>query len=275
MKIGYFQYNPFYHDVLQNREYLGSRLTNHSADILVLPELALSGYLFRTNEEVFSCAETIPGPSSDFFHSLAKKNNTSYVYGCIEKAEPKASAADNLNYNFSSFYNSSVYINPSGDMKIYRKAHLFNREKNHFLPGNAPFFVFDVQGVTVGMLICFDHMFPEAARTLTLMGAQIICHPSNLVLQGYAQATTRSRSIENHIFWILANRIGTEQSGAVSCTYTGGSQITSPDGSILVSSASDEEDLTVIDIDPSLALDKNITQGNNLLTDRRTDLYQV
>ncbi|NQT58362.1 MAG: hypothetical protein HQ557_05215 [Bacteroidetes bacterium] len=271
MKIGYFQYHPFYHDILKNHEYIKSRLGKTSADLLVLPELSLSGYLFGTNDEVLACAETIPGPSSDMFLALAKKTQTSYIYGCIEKADPEKVDIDGSNL----CYNSSVFINPQGEIITYRKAHLFNREKIHFIPGNDPFFVFDVQGVSVGMLICFDHMFPEAARTLTLLGAQIICHPSNLVLTGYAQATTLARSIENQIYWILANRIGTEKSGSVTCTYTGGSQITAPDGSILISSSAVKEDIQVIDIDPSLALNKSISKRNHIINDRRTDLYRV
>jgi len=271
MKIGYFQYNPYYHNIPKNLEFIQSRLNNLSADLLVLPELSLSGYLFKNNDEVLACAETIPGPSSDMFLALAKKTQTAYIYGCIEKADQKSISAEGA----PECYNSSVYIDPQGEIKIYRKAHLFNREKIHFIQGNDPFFVFDVQGVTVGMLICFDHMFPEAARTLTLLGAQIICHPSNLVLSGFAQATTLARSIENQIYWILANRIGTEFSGSVSCTYTGGSQITAPNGSVIVSSSQEMEDLQIIDIDPSLALNKSISKRNNIFDDRRTDLYLV
>jgi len=271
MKVGYFQYNPFYHNISKNQDYIQLRLGRTSADLIVLPELSLSGYLFKTNDEVLACAETIPGPSSDMFYALAKKTQTSYIYGCIEKADPKAVVADES----AECYNSSVYINPQGEIRTYRKAHLFNREKIHFIPGNNPFFIFDVQGISVGMLICFDHMFPEAARTLTLLGAQIICHPSNLVLSGYAQATTLARSIENRIFWILANRIGTESAGSVTCTYTGGSQITDPNGSVLISSSQEMEDLQIIDIDPSLALNKLISKRNHIINDRRTDLYPV
>ncbi|MBL7006090.1 MAG: hypothetical protein ISR78_03290 [Spirochaetia bacterium] len=271
MKIGYFQFNPFYHNITKNYEYISSHVSRISADLIVLPELALSGYLFNSDQEVQACAETIPGPSSDKFMTLAKKNQTAYIYGCIEKADPYTASTDGK----AACYNSSVYINPQGEMKIYRKAHLFNREKIYFKQGNDPFFVFDFQGTTIGMLICFDHMFPEAARTLALLGAQIICHPANLVLAGYAQATTLARSIENQIFWILANRIGTEDCGSVTCTYTGGSQITAPDGSVLISSSRELEELQVVDIDPSLALNKSISKRNHVFEDRRTDLYQV
>jgi len=271
MKIGYLQYNPFHHNISKNHEYIQSCLSRATADLIVLPELSLSGYLFETNEEVLACAETIPGPSSDKFLALAKKTQTSYIYGCIEKVDQRSIVDDKS----SSCYNSSVFVSPQGEIRTYRKAHLFNREKIHFIPGNDPFFIFDVQGISVGMLICFDHMFPEAARTLSLLGAQIICHPSNLVLSGFAQATTLARSIENQIFWILANRIGTEISGDVTCTYTGGSQITSPNGSILVSSSQDSEDLQIISIDPSLALHKSISKRNHIFDDRRTDLYRL
>ncbi|MCF7942837.1 MAG: hypothetical protein K9L21_00200 [Spirochaetia bacterium] len=263
MKIGYYQYSPIFHNLEETRNKISAAVSGNCTDLLVLPELALSGYLFSSQDELALCAETLPGPTSDFFSSMAVKNHTSYVYGCVEDALD------------GSFFNSSVYISPEGVMKVYRKAHLFNREKLHFKPGNEDFFTFDVNGTTVGMLICFDHLFPEAARTLALLGAQIICHPSNLVIEGAAQITTRSRSIENRVFWILANRIGSEQSGPVSCTYTGGSQITGPDGSILASSSPDKEEIAIIDIDPDLARDKNITRRNHIFSDRREDLYHL
>jgi predicted amidohydrolase len=135
-----------------------------------------------------------------------------------------------------------------------------------------PFPVFDHRGVRLGLLVCFDHFFPEAARSLALKGAQVICHPSNLVLR-YAHATTASRSIENRVFWILANRTGTESAGKKELTFIGESQVTAPDGRVLCRAGADTEELVVVDINPAEALNKQVTRRNHLLTDRRTDLY--
>jgi predicted amidohydrolase len=79
------------------------------------------------------------------------------------------------------------------------------------------------------MLVCFDHFFPEAARSLALRGARIICHPSNLVLE-YAQTNSITRAVENRVFWILANRTGSETLGEKTLAFNGRSQIVTPDG---------------------------------------------
>jgi predicted amidohydrolase len=124
------------------------------------------------------------------------------------------------------------------------------------------------------MLVCFDHYFPEAARSLALAGAQIICHPSNLVL-AVAQRTTVVRALENRVFWVLANRTGVEELGRKRLAFTGRSQIVAPDGTVLARADSAREQLTVVEIDPTQALDKRATARNDLLADRRTELYRL
>lgn len=263
MKVGFLQFAPAFHNLESTRTRVSELLDGADADLIVLPELALSGYLFKDAAEAAACSEPVPGPSTEFFGNLAAKNNTHYLYGFIEAGE------DGL------LYNSAACIFPDRSFRVYRKAHLFNREKLLFAPGDSPFEVFEINGVKTGMLICFDHMFPEAARTLALQGVEVICHPSNLVLEGLAQVTSRSRAIENRVFWILANRIGSEVSGSVSCTYTGGSQICAPSGELLAAVSREEEILCIREIDPASAQDKQIGKRNDLFKDRRTDLYQV
>ncbi|MBA7627742.1 hypothetical protein ES703_35209 [subsurface metagenome] len=118
-------------------------------------------------------------------------------------------------------------------------------------------------------------MFPEAARTLALQGAQIICHPSNLVLPEYGQLTTRVRSMENRLYWILANRWGTEARGGKKLSYTGCSQITAPDGRILAQAPAEGDALNIVEIDPASACDKRVTPRNDLFADRRPELYRL
>jgi len=118
-------------------------------------------------------------------------------------------------------------------------------------------------------------MFPEAARTLALQGAEVICHPSNLVLPELGQLTTRVRALENKVFWILSNSYGTEVKKDKELTYTGRSQIVSPDGGILAAAPESGDELKIVDINPALARSKKIAFYNDLFKDRRTDIYEI
>ena len=183
-------------------------------------------------------------------------------------------------------FNSAVMVTPHGQFHTYHKAHLFVDEKDLFDPGDSPFPVFNLPPVIrhsdlvishstkVGLLVCFDHFFPEAARSLALRGAQIICHPSNLVLE-YAQANSVTRAVENRVFWILANRTGSETLGEKTLVFNGGSQIVAPDGKLLARAGPETEELLIVEIDPAQALDKKVTPRNDLFVDRRTDLYSL
>ncbi|MDY0152498.1 MAG: nitrilase-related carbon-nitrogen hydrolase, partial [Candidatus Cloacimonas sp.] len=173
------------------------------------------------------------------------------------------------------FYNSCALINPDGSYFVYRKIHLFNREKLFFQPGDAPFEVCNAKnGIKIGMMICFDWQFPEATRSLALQGAQIICHPSNLVLP-WCQQAMKVRSLENRVFSITANRIGTEVNGDLAETFTGCSQILSIKGDVLASLEIADEGIATVEIDPQHALNKSISERNDAFNDRRPDLYTL
>jgi len=123
-------------------------------------------------------------------------------------------------------------------------------------------------------MICFDWIFPEAARTLALLGAQVICHPANLVLP-HCQKAMITRSIENRLFIITANRIGTESKpGSEPISFTGRSQIVGPEGTVLARAPRARRMVALVEIDPALALDKRITPENDILLDRRPELYR-
>jgi predicted amidohydrolase len=169
-------------------------------------------------------------------------------------------------------YNSAALIGPDGIEHVYRKIHLFNEEKFCFDQGDTPFIVNDINGVKIGIMICFDWVFPEVTRTLAIQGAQIICQPSNLVLT-YCQQTMISRSIENKVFAITANRYGTDKRPQGSLKFTGKSQIVAPDGKLLHRSASQRDALYITEIEPEEANNKMITKHNNLFDDRRPEFY--
>jgi predicted amidohydrolase len=133
--------------------------------------------------------------------------------------------------------------------------------------------VYDIGLAKIGMMICFDWFFPEVTRILSLKGAQIICHPANLVLP-HCQNAMVTRCLENRVFAITCNRTGIEErSIANSLRFTGKSQIVNPEGTVLTQAGEIGEAVRVIAIDPNAAKNKRVTQRNDLFNDRRTDLF--
>jgi predicted amidohydrolase len=262
MRVGLFQFAPRPGDVRANLDHIAHALSKIRADLIVLPELCTTGYLFPSRSEVTRLSEPVPnGPTCETMAALSRDRKTAIVWGMPESAG-------------AHIFNSAVMVTPQGKSHVYHKAHLFVDEKDLFDPGDSPFPVFDLGSVKVGMLVCFDHFFPEAARSLALHGAQVICHPSDLVLE-YAHANSVTRAVENRVFWVLANRTGSETLGEKTLAFSGRSQIVAPDGRLLGRAGSDSEELLIVEIDPAEALDKKVTPRNDLFLDRRTDLYST
>jgi len=229
----------------------------------VLPELFASGYQFASVDEVAAAAEPVPGgPTTEALADYCAEHGSHVVAGLPERD------GDRL-------FNSAVLVGPEGFVACYRKVHLFYQEKLHFSAGDRPFFVVDIGEAKVGMMICFDHLFPESARSLALEGADIIAHPANLVLPDLAQQTMKVRALENGVYTATSNRIGTEARTDESLTYTGRSQIVGPDTTILARLSADRVEATVVDIDIAKARDKTLTPHNDKLGDRRPDLYRL
>ena len=123
-------------------------------------------------------------------------------------------------------------------------------------------------------MICFDWQFPESARTLALKGAQIICHPSNLVLP-WCQQAMKTRSLENRVFSITSNRVGIEYNNGETMEFTGNSQILGTKGEVLLQLDEKNEGIGTIIIDPNLALDKSVNPLNDVFKDRRREMYEL
>ncbi|MEO8514336.1 MAG: nitrilase-related carbon-nitrogen hydrolase [Ignavibacteria bacterium] len=268
MKCGYLQFKPELCNADANIAKILEMTGSHKKefDLLVMPELANSGYLFTSMDKAISASEEIPhGKFCQTLIKIAQDNNAYIVSGLSERAGDK-------------LFNSSILVGPNGEVNTYRKTHLFHEEKLWFQPGDSGLNVFEISGgfgkVKVGMMICFDWIFPEAARTLALKGAQIIAHPSNLVLE-YCQRAMFTRAIENHVFTITANRIGTEVNKKThkELFFTGQSVIVDPKGNYLAEGSKDTEEIVIVEIDPNAALNKDITGMNNILKDRRTEFY--
>lgn len=261
MKVGFLQFSPQRADVQKNIEQISALLKYQDFDILVLPELANTGYLYETTEdlEIFSESVQSGGPFIDFLIEISKQHGACIVSGIAEKSS-------------DGIYNSSIAVEEHGIFGLYRKVHLYNTEKSLFLPGNLGFPVFSWRSISIGMVICFDWVFPEAMRSLALQGAQIVCHPANLVLP-YCQNAMRTRSLENRVFSITANRTGEEIGQGENLHFTGKSQVLSHLGEILVQSDEHSDCVRIVDIEPDLADDKIFSPRNNLLADRRTEYY--
>jgi predicted amidohydrolase len=263
MRIGFIQFSPERGAGPKNVEQAAALIGLQRANLWVLPELATSGYLFEDRDELFSWAEEVPeGPSIRKLRKLARSLNSALIVGFPERQ------GDNI-------FNSAVVINTLGGiLGVYRKLQLFDREKTAFTPGDRPSQVWEIDNAKVGVMICFDWIFPEVTRSLALQGAELIAHPANLVLP-HAPEAMRTRCIENRVFAITCNRIGTESVGDIGCHFIGQSQVVDPSGNRLIAASAEETIAKTIDIDLSLARNKNITPNNHLLADRRPELYHL
>ena len=259
--VGYGQFLPIFGEIDENIVQI-ERITRSvgKADLLVFPELATSGYEIRDTEELATMAEEFgAGETSCRMKKLAQDTGISVVVGYAERSEDR-------------FYNSAMLATSDGTLLNYRKIHLFERENDLFSPGDEPPKVIETSAGRVGMMICFDWTFPETARLLALAGAQIITHPSNLVMP-YCQRAMFARCLENSVYAITANRIGTEERVGRALTYTGMSQVTGPRGEILASASADKPETTLVEVDLALADEKSYNSYNHRFRDRRIDLY--
>lgn len=261
-RVGFIQNRPDFGDVESNRARVAAMLEELEADLFVLPELFTTGYQFRTADEARQMAEPIPGTTAEFLTALAKRKNAFIVAGLAE-------------LEGGTVYNSSVITGPGGLIGRYRKIHLFDTEKNIFQPGGEPPPVFQLGAARVGVMICFDWRFPETARSLALNGAEVIAHPSNLVLPHCPQSMI-TRCLENRVFAVTADRVGTENRVEdETLHFIGQSQVVDPDGNVLVRASETDEEARVVEIDLEKARRKSINPVNDLFTDRRPDLYST
>ena len=262
LQVASIQNRPLFGDIRQNLHDLMGLLPP-GCDLAVLPELCATGYQFRNRDEVMDLAESVhpdtePGPITTRLMEAARASGTTIVAGVAEREGDRA-------------YNSAVLVRPDGNREIYRKLHLFMDEKRLFDPGDRPLGVFEACGVQVGMMVCFDWLFPEVARTLTLRGAQILAHPSNLVLP-FAPEAMKTRCLENRVFALTANRVGRECRTDTPLEFIGLSQVMSPQGKKLAALDRTEAGAAVAVIEMA-ETDKMITAANDVLADRRPEFY--
>ncbi|MHB1285062.1 MAG: nitrilase-related carbon-nitrogen hydrolase [Leptospirales bacterium] len=269
IKVALVQNGPTFGDVSGNLSRVRSLLATRrepSLDLVVLPELFSSGYQFISRQEAMDLGEydgtggEKPGETVAFLKDLSRETGGWVVGGVPLRRGDRV-------------FNSSIVANEGTIRAIYDKTHLFEAENRWFDQGEGPLCLVETPFGTMGVMICFDWLFPEVSRTLALGGATIIAHPVNWVLPFGPQGMIL-RSVENRVYSVTANRVGEESRGGLPpLRYIGSSQVVSPGGKILARASGVSEELLELSFDPDLALDKRVVEESDFFRQRRTDLY--
>ena len=234
------------------------------AGLVIFPEAAVTGYCFRSKAEAVPIAEEIPGESVERLGAVCRELGVHAVYGTLERSD------DHI-------YNAAVLVGPNGLIGSYRKTHMPYLGIDRFAtPGDRKYEVFEAAGLRIGMLICYDGSFPESARCLTLMGADLICLPTNWPTGGASAADylTNARALENTIYFAAVNRVGKERG----FQFIGKSRICAPTGESLAEAWHDQPAMILAEVDPKLARQKHLVRiphehEIDRFKDRRPDLY--
>jgi agmatine deiminase len=242
------------------------------AQVVCLQELYRTRYFPQEeNQDAHKLAETIPGESTKLFSAIAKKHKVVIVIAVYEKA-PKGK-----------YYNSAVVVDADGELlETYRKIHVPHDplfyEQNYFEPGDLGYRVYQTAYARIGVLICYDQWFPEAARACTLRGADIIFYPTAIgTVKGEEstdgdwhdawQTVQRGHAIANGVHVAAVNRVGEEGQ----LVFWGGSFICDAFGKVLAEASSTKEEILVAKLD--LGMNKRIQEGWGFLRNRRPDTY--
>jgi len=271
MKIAVCQVSAHVGERAKNAERLQAVIreaADHGAQVVVIPELANTGYTIVNKTELADLAEVAELAESatlTAWHQLARELGIVLVGGFAEAGRD------------GDFYNSSAIVDATGVRAVYRKAHLWGTESEIFTPGDGLPPVVDTAFGRIGLMVCYDIEFSEWVREVTLRGAELLCCPVNWpqwphpadekpseVIKVQAQASM------NKIFIAIADRALSDRGQ----DWTGASIIVDPDGFPLTTLATGSDNIFYADVDLTLARDKNISAHNNVIADRRTDLYQ-
>ncbi|MBM7570165.1 nitrilase family protein [Aquibacillus albus] len=253
-------------NVEQSLEWI-KQASEQGAKLIVLPELCNTGYVFHTKKEAIALSEVIPeGKTVQAWCHAAKVYGVYIVAGIAEK-------------DGNSLYNAAVFIGPDGYIGTYRKNHLWNEEKLFFEPGNLGLPIFEIDEGKIGILICYDMWFPEVYRYYASQGVDLICIPTNWVPEKNQPEDETLMAVHiamanahcNSLFIACADRVGVERNQP----FIGGSTIVDIHGWPVTGPADmHEEKLISATINLSEArTEKTKGQLNNILQDRRTDLY--
>jgi len=263
LKLAVVQFTPQFGEKEKNLLRMRQLVEDTAADIIVFPELCTTGYFFLSREEVAETAETATGQSSAFFQDMARNKNAVVVAGFAERHQKH-------------LYNACLVVVPEAKKPyVYRKTHLFYKEKECFDPGNTGFFVVtdNQRDVTIGPMVCYDWRFPESARVLTLLGADLIVCPANLITEAWRRVMP-ARAIENHVYLAVANRAGLEKRKGEELRFKGNSAIYDFSGQEIQKAGANKDEVLLAEIYPSKTRDKSFNPINDVLTDRQPQHYK-
>ena len=268
IKIAAVQMEPRIKEKSRNLETIIQRMNvaaGSGAELIVLPECAVTGYVFNSLQEVIPYAENIPGPSTRKLEECCHALGIYAVIGLIEKSDDK-------------YFNAAVLIGPKGLIGRYRKIHLPFLGVDRFLdPGDKPFKVYKTGIGNIGMLICYDCNFPESTRVMSLMSADIIALPTNWpdgreIIPGYIVPT---RAFENRVHLVAASRIGQENGTG----FIGQSEIINSQGK-MVAKAGDKDEIVYGKVNLTESRQKHVVikPGEfevDCINDRRPEFYKI
>ena len=223
---------------LQKIEKLTLKAKYQGADLVIFPEMSLTGYVVL--DQVYELAETVPGTSTKRIEALAKQTGMHVIFGMPELSEKTQATV----------FNTAVFVGPKGLIGKYRKmylpTHSVFEEKRYFRPGYEPA-AFQTDLGNIGLSICYDIFFPEVYRLTRLKGAQLlVCiSASPAVRKGYFEILTSARALENTAFLAYVNLAGVEDG----LQFWGGSRLVCPTGDVVVKASYDEEDFIICEVD--------------------------
>jgi predicted amidohydrolase len=254
MRVGFYQYDVRFGDKRWNLDRVERAVAEGAAfDLLVLPELFATGYLFASRAEVAAAAEPVPGGETTTLLERLAHASGGYLVGGLAERDGDA------------LYNSAVLVGPSGYVGRHRKRHLPRREAPLFDRGGEPE-IFDLGGVAVGIALCFESWFPEHTRLLADRSAELLLNPANFG-GPWSLDIARVRALENVVYAVTANRTGREARVGRDAHFRGESRVVSPEGEILLQAGSDET-LAVVEIDPTRARDKRNLMCDDMWRER-------
>lgn len=267
VKAAAVQMAPVMADIQRNLEKVLSETRSAAkkgAELIVFPECAITGYTFTSRKEVAPFAQEVPGPCTQTLSSVCRELGVLLIVGLVEKAGEK-------------LFNTAVLIGPSGLIGHYRKNHLPFLGVDRFLDrGDEPFRVYQTSAGNIGIHICYDCNFPEPARIMALMGADILALPTNWPegRQRVPRLVVPTRALENRVYIIAANRTGTERG----TRFIGHSKIVNPAGDTMVEAGPENEETITATLYLQQARKKHLVfkPGQfevDCMQDRRPELY--
>lgn len=238
------------------------------ARLVVLPELAPSGYAFRDREEAWAAGEPLDGPSVTALRQVSAEASVTVVVGVALREGDRLS-------------NAAVVLEDGEVLGVYRKSHLWARETLLFTPGEQGPLVVRTRCGVVGVLVCYDLEFPELVRVAAASGAEVVAAPVNWPNLGHPGdqlpievVKAQAAAAYYGVYVVVADRYGDERG----TRWLGGSCIIAPSGYLLAGpatapGAAAREGLLLADIDPAATHDKSLSDHNDRFRDRRADLY--